>query len=117
MANNIHERLKELATQYGLPEDADRPMEFFFYAPNEDAVANLSISLHELGYKLYERSGNAVETASIAVIGHTPMMSTASKVLAEWYESMSELAENHDCIFDGYGTLITEPEDGWDWIN
>ena len=115
--SNIHEPLKELATQYGLPEDAERPIEFFFYAPNEDAAANLSISLYELGYKLYERSATVTGTASISVAGHTPMMNTASEVLAAWYESMSQLADSHNCVFDGYGTLITEPEEGWDWIN
>jgi hypothetical protein len=113
MAQNVHDRLKELATQYGMPEDAQRPFEFFFYAPHEDAAANLSISLHELGYKLYERSNRP---GDIPIIGHTPMMSTSSNVIAGWYEAMCELAEGHGCIFDGYGTLITEPEEGWDDI-
>jgi regulator of RNase E activity RraB len=116
MAANIHERLKEIAEQYGLAEDAERPMEFFFYAPNEDAAANLSISLYNLGYKLYPRSADETNRVTIPIVGHTPMMSTASQVLATWYEAMVELAEANGCQFDGYGTLISEPEEGWDAI-
>jgi hypothetical protein len=115
MAVNIHERVKELATLYSMPEDAQRPYEFFFYAPHEDAAANLSISLHQLGYKLYERTGG--DRNRIAVMGHTPMMSSASKVIAAWYDAMCDLAVSHQCVFDGYGTLITEPEEGWGWID
>jgi regulator of RNase E activity RraB len=115
MAKNVHDRLKELATQYGMPEDAQRPFEFFFYAPHQDAATNLSISLYELGYKLYGRTER--QAGDIPVTGHTPMMSSASKVIAAWYEAMCELAEHHNCVFDGYGTLITEPEEGWDWID
>ena len=100
-------------TQQGMTEDALRPMEYFFYAPSMDAASNLIISLHELGYKVY-KSGPPCDAAQHCVSGHTPMMSTIVKVIAEWYEAMSELAEVHNCVFDGYGTLITEPEEGWD---
>jgi hypothetical protein len=116
MAQNVHERLKELATEYGLPIDAERPMEFFFYAATADAAANLSVRLHELGYTLYGSSDCGPVATPVSITGHTPMMSTDSAVIAAWYEAMCDLAESVGCIFDGYGTLITESKEGWDAI-
>lgn len=117
MYPDIIARCRPLTTQPGKAEWGPCTLEFFFYAPSEDAAANLTSSLRELGYNLYELRGDALpETIPLCVTGCTTLIDDSTEVLVAWYEAMSELAESHGCDFDGYGRPHLDPGESWDSI-
>ena len=112
MEPEIIARHKSLTKRLDKAEGITDLIEFFFDAPSEKAAGDLSNSLRELGYVLYERSGNIPAANSRPdVSGHTSLIDDSLEVLTGWYEAMTKLAEFHSCEFDGYGRFHTDPEE------
>lgn len=82
-------------------KDVDR-VEFFFYAPTEDAAANLSIDLSLLGYEIYETD---YQRRPICISGCTLLIPTDEESLVQWATGMEAIAAQHNAEFDGWGMM------------
>lgn len=80
--------------------------EFFFYADSENAAANIAVSLHQLGYTVYEVGTPRFDSDKYSIIGNTPPLETEAKKMDAWCKQMTQHAEENDCFFDGWGSLI-----------
>jgi hypothetical protein len=99
---------------FGFGEDSQLCVEFFFYAPTEDSASNLAIELSKLSYTLAPVDKAAGDPSTWLVNGWTPKMSMSSATMEVWSMQMQELADAHECEFDGWGTLL---EEGFDPAN
>ncbi len=102
----MFKKSKEALQKFKKAFKPTQPFEFFFYAETEDAAANLSIALHQLGYTVYERDNRDTKLSKYAVIGYTTPLPTDDNKMDAWSEQMEKLALEYDCKFDGWGTLI-----------
>ncbi len=94
------ESFRELGRKFNLTEkDFDR-VEFFFYAPTEDAAANLSIDLSLLGYEIYETD---YRRTPICISGCTLLIPTDEDSFVQWVTGMEAIAQQHKAEFDGWG--------------
>jgi Regulator of ribonuclease activity B len=82
-------------------KDFDR-VEFFFYANTEDAAANLSIDLSQLGYEIYKTD---YKRNPICVSGCTLLIPTDEDSFVQWVTGMEAIAQQHNAEFDGWGML------------
>ena len=112
MEPEIIARYKSLTTRSDKAEKAPGFIEFFFFAPSQKAASELAESLKELGCVLYEQSTSLtlIEVRQ-SISGHTFLIDDSIEVLTAWYETMSELAESHNCEFDGYGRPCNDFEE------
>jgi regulator of RNase E activity RraB len=104
------EKTLAVMRKFGLRTKEKQEVEFFFYADAEDNASNLAIDLSKLGYEIYavEKSGG---NGKWSVIGCTKPIPIAEGPLTKWAEAMESLAQQHRCMFDGWGTLADPPPD------
>jgi regulator of RNase E activity RraB len=93
--------------QHRVDKDSLLRLEFFFYTNTSEKAAKLSDNLASLGYS--SDFGTSAGNAKEYIINgwSTPIKMDESTVL-EWSALMCELAANHDCEFDGWGTDPTQ---------
>lgn len=85
----------------------NQPFEFYFYTDKEDDADNLTITLHALGYTIYQHTSiPELPGTPFSVIGHTGLLSTKENCMDAWCLQMEQIAVQHNCRFDGWGTLI-----------
>ncbi len=102
----MFKKSKEALQEFNKAFKPIQSFEFFFYADTEDAAANLSIALHQLGYIIYERINPNKKSFKYAVVGYTTPLATEEDKMNNWCKQMEQLALEYDCEFDGWGTLI-----------
>lgn len=91
----------------GLLTDLDNkelPVEFFFYTNTEAKAISLSEALKKMGYTVYGFGLCSYDKRKYAIDGCTQKMKMTDVAMAQWAEQMCELALEHDCDFDGWGT-------------
>jgi hypothetical protein len=89
--------------KYGVTDDTDLKLEFFFYTDKEPNAQGLSKALQALDYKVEYRPA-AADSHLLLVTGWTiPIKMTDESVVA-WADRMCRLGYEHDCEFDGWGT-------------
>ncbi len=107
----VNTRVLELMEHFGTKPDAVQSVEYFFYADREDDANNLAIELHKLGYKIYDVAEPDPQFKQWAIIGCTPKMGMDEDAMTAWTDKMEKLAEENNCKFDGWGTLIDPDKD------
>ena len=94
--------------QYGVTDQRQLKLEYFFYTNTREKAAALAQKLGELGYTVsYDHS--AGNKKQFVVTGWTSQMKMDDKTVLEWTGRMCELGHEHDCEFDGWGTNPTQP--------
>ena len=83
-------------------------IEFFFYADLEVKAVNLAIDLSNRGCDVYPLDHTSSDNSKWLICGLTNRMSMKKKQLDQWTKVMCKLANDHNCLFDGWGTLIDQ---------
>ena len=105
-----NERVIDLMDYFGTRNNAELSVEFFFYADKQDDASNLAIELNKLQYEIYDVGEPLTAKDKWSVIGATPKMCVADESMNSWTDQMEKLAEENNCVFDGWGTLIDPNE-------
>jgi regulator of RNase E activity RraB len=95
-----------IAEKFGLKTKPDQEIEFFFYAKTQDDASNLAIELNRLGYNVEWVDRSAGDKDKWLVSGWTQGMNMDEDHVIKWSEAMDKLANEHDCLFDGWGTFV-----------
>lgn len=100
-------QFRSVVTHFNLLGDADKEVEFFFYAQYEENAQSLQEDLVRLNYfaEVYPSQNQWLVT------GYTPKIDIGSKVFDLWVEKMYEISYLHDAVFDGYGVICDNPYD------
>jgi regulator of RNase E activity RraB len=85
-------------------EDKELPVEFFFFANNQQKATDLAKVLSKMGYTVYSCTTCTHDKSLYSICGCTPKMKMADKFMSNWAEQMCKLGFEHDCKFDGWGT-------------
>lgn len=104
-------RVLELMEHFGTKDNSVLSVEYFFYADKEDNACNLAIELHKLGYEIYNVSEPDAQFKQWSIIGCTSKINMDDNSVTEWTDKMESLAEENNCRFDGWGTLIDPDKD------
>ena len=89
--------------QYGVTDQTQLRLEYFFYTKMKDKAAGLSEKLSGLGYSsAHDRS--ASDPKQFVVSGWTTRMAMDEETVLAWTRRMCDLAREHKCEFDGWGT-------------
>lgn len=89
--------------EYGVSEDSELKLEYFFYTNSEDKAASLHEALVNLGYS--GKYGQSASDESIYIVtGWTLPINMRRDSTVGWTESMCRLGFEHDAEFDGWGT-------------
>lgn len=88
---------------YGVSDDNELRVEFFFYSQTQVKAALLAAALTALKYEV-ETVKSAGDENLILVTGWTTKMKMDDGTLERWTEEMCELGYKFDCKFDGWGT-------------
>lgn len=89
--------------EYGVSEDSELKLEYFFYTNSEDKAASLHKALVELGYS-GEYGQSASDDSIYIVTGWTAPINMSKDSAVSWTESMCKIGFEHDAEFDGWGT-------------
>ena len=89
--------------EYGVTEDSELKLEYFFYTNNEDKAASLRKALVNLGYS-GEFGQSASDDSIYIVTGWTTPIKMDRDSAVTWTESMCKIGFEHDAEFDGWGT-------------
>ena len=96
---------RELLHALGLPPGREQEVEFFFYAATRSAARRLVVILKEMHYDVEFHICPRAELR-FAVTGMTTKMGMDDRTLQLWTQKMCGLAEQHGCVFDGWGTIV-----------
>lgn len=88
---------------YGLSDDKELKLEFFFYSKTQVNADALAHELTELKYEV-ETGKSAGSEKLILVTGWTVKMKMDDNTIQHWTEEMCDLGYRFDCKFDGWGT-------------
>ncbi|MBE1294528.1 MAG: hypothetical protein GJ677_18750 [Rhodobacteraceae bacterium] len=89
--------------QYGVTDETELRLEYFFYTNREKKAASLHEALEKLGYS--GRYGQSADEASIFIVTGWSMPVKMSKDSAvSWTETMCRIGFKYDAEFDGWGT-------------
>ena len=96
-------RVLEHLMDFGVPDDIELRMEFFFYSQNQVNAEALANALRTLGYEV--ETGESAGNNNLQLInGWTTKMKMDDQTVQNWAEQMCELGYKFDCKFDGWGT-------------
>jgi tetratricopeptide (TPR) repeat protein len=105
------QKQKEMNTQtltqlrkYGVENESELKLEFFFYTDRQDKASNLAIELKKLNYNIETIDKSAGDPKLWAVTGWTTPIKMDVKSVTEWTEQMCKIGFENDCDFDGWGT-------------
>lgn len=88
---------------FGVSDDKELRLEFFFYSKNQDKADALAKELRAREYQA-ETVESAGDNNMLLVTGWTTKMKTDDETIERWTEDMCELGYRNDCKFDGWGT-------------
>jgi regulator of RNase E activity RraB len=103
MQQTLNKKVLELFGKYGRKNEC-RNVEFFFYTDALDKANNLAIELSAMQYEIYDVI--KIDDDSYSISGSTGQLKMDEASLMDWSEQMCTLGYNHDCQFDGWGTLV-----------
>lgn len=89
--------------EYGVSEDSELKLEYFFYTDREDKAASLHKALGSLDYS-GEYGQSATDDSIYIVTGWTTPIKMDKDSAVSWTESMCKIGFEHDAEFDGWGT-------------
>ena len=90
----------EKLREYGVTEQSQLKLEFFFYTNSKEKAQNLAKELGSKGYQLEISYGDK----SYLVTGWTNKMLMEEQQVMGWDEEMVWLGYKHDAVFDGWET-------------
>ena len=89
--------------QYGVANDNELKLEFFFHSRSPDKIEQLTAKLDQLNYHV--EFGKVPACRNLFVIaGWTTSMKMDDQTVAHWTGKMCELGYKFDCDFDGFET-------------
>ena len=92
----------EQLRSYGIAEERQVRLEYFFYTNAVDKAGALSKELAGMGYDTeVQDSGNNKKVRVVA--GSTAPIQLATDKVLDWTEAMCNTGYKHDCEFDGWG--------------
>ncbi len=95
--------------KHGVSPDTLLRLEFFFYAISTANAQALEAALGEMAYQV-QTGPAAHDRRQLLVNGwSTPIPMTRPSIL-DWTEKICRLAFRHDCVFDGWGTLLDQSQ-------
>lgn len=89
---------------YGVGEDSELSLEFFFYSDKQQKAEALAEQLRDLGYRLEKVDRAAGNNRLWVVSGWTTKMRMNLPTVTGWTKRMCALGNESDCDFDGWGT-------------
>ena len=89
--------------QYGVMDDAELALEFFFYTDSQAKASALAAALSNEGYSV-EEGPSASDEETMLVTGWTTRITMDDKTVVDWAKRMCQIGFEHDCQFDGWGT-------------
>jgi hypothetical protein len=100
--------LEELR-KHGVSAESELRLEFFFYTVSSDKAQALSSRLSAMGYQSH--AGPSAHDRRILLVNgwSTPIPMDLASVL-HWTEAMCRVGFEHDCEFDGWGTLLDQTQ-------
>jgi regulator of RNase E activity RraB len=93
----------EQLRKYGVTDDTELKLEFFFYTNEEAKASELAAVLMKKGYSVRHMPAAHDETLQV-ITGWTEKMKMTDAVVVAWTREMCELGYASDCNFDGWGT-------------
>lgn len=90
--------------KYGVGNESQLSLEFFFYTDQQDKASNLAIELKKLNYNIDTVGKSAGDTKLWAVTGWTIPIKMDITSVTKWTEQMCKIGFDNDCDFDGWGT-------------
>ena len=93
----------EVLRRHGVNDHSFLRLEFFFYTNTKQKAVGLSDQLASLGYSSTVET-SASNSKEFLVNGWTTPIKMDEASACEWTASMCDLAADHDCKFDGWGT-------------
>ena len=87
---------------YGITEDRECRLEYFFYTNTPDKAEALTGELNGMGYATEFKESGEEKKIRIVAGATVPVVMATEKVL-EWTENMCNIGYKHDCEFDGWG--------------
>jgi regulator of RNase E activity RraB len=88
---------------YGVTDDSELKLEFFFYSKSLDNAKKLADELKKLNY-VVEFGKSAGDKKLFIITGWTTKMKMDDQAVQLWTKEMCELGYKFDCEFDGWGT-------------
>jgi hypothetical protein len=96
------ETLRQLR-QYDVTEKTELKLEFLFYTDTQPKASALARRLEGLGYAV-EHGPSADNEKLFDITGWTTKMPMSESRVVNWTQQMCQIAFEHDCDFDGWGT-------------
>lgn len=93
--------------QYGVQDDNELKLEFFFYSKTKNKAELLATSLKGLSYEV-EVGKSAGDESLFLINGWTTNMKLDDFTVQSWIKQMCRLGFKHDCQFDGWGTMVDQ---------
>jgi hypothetical protein len=93
----------EQLRKYGVTDQTELKLEYFFYTNSESKAAKLADVLKKKGYSV-EHGPSASDKKVQVVTGWTEKMKMSEAVVVAWTEEMTDRGFAADCDFDGWGT-------------
>jgi regulator of RNase E activity RraB len=88
---------------YGVTDDSELKLEFFFYSKTLDNAEKLAEELKKLNYEV-EFGKSAGDKKLFIITGWTTKMKMDDHTVQSWTKEMCEMGYKFDCEFDGWGT-------------
>jgi len=105
------QKQKEMNTQtltqlskYGVTDNSELKLEFFFYTDTQDKASNLAIELKKMNYNIEPVDKSAGDPKLWAITGWTTPIRIDITTVTKWTEQMCKIGFENDCDFDGWGT-------------
>ena len=90
--------------KYGVDNDSQLRLEYFFYTNEQDKASNLAIELSKLGYEVTVDISEGNKDQWV-ITGWTTKMQMDLNTVTGWTNQMCKLGYDNDCDFDGWGTF------------
>jgi hypothetical protein len=102
-------RVLEELQKHGVSARSRLRLEFFFYSDSSENAQALSAAMRSRGYQ--SRAGRSAHDRRLFVItGWSTAVSMDLPSVLEWTEAMCRVGFEHDCEFDGWGTLLDQSQ-------
>jgi len=89
--------------KYGVTDETQLKLEFFFYTNSESKASELAKALKEKGYSVQTKPAPQDKKFQL-ITGWTEKVKMTDAVVIAWTREMCELGYANDCDFDGWGT-------------
>jgi len=89
--------------EYGVTDEAELKLEYFFYTDTEDKAKDLAGALVKKGYTS-KAQPSAGDPSIYVVTGWSTKLRMSEDSVVNWTREMCLLGYSKDCDFDGWGT-------------